>query len=226
MRTKTIIVACMVIVIGGGVGWCKLAYPTYTYRYRMTVEVMADGVLHSGSSVIEVTLQKQPVIIWGVIPVLPSVRGEAVFVDLGQGRNVIGLLATGPYGQNVGYPAGLVSALFGLRLDDVDLPIYPALHGRRELPENLLPTFVTFADLNDPKTARAVSANDFERVFGKGVRLEHVWLAMTTDPVTTQIDTKLPWWKRRGRPADEAYQTWIRGRAGPAIEPETLFKRG
>ena len=50
--------------------------------------------VHSGSSVIEVRIVTQP----HLVPALyaPHVRGEAVFVGLGEGRNVIALLAAGP----------------------------------------------------------------------------------------------------------------------------------
>ena len=81
MRTFGIIVLCVVLVIGGGVAWCKLAYPTYTYRYRMTVEVMVDGAIRSGSSVIEVQIHTQPNLLANPT-IVPKVRGEAVLVDL------------------------------------------------------------------------------------------------------------------------------------------------
>lgn len=38
----------------------KFFYPTYTHRYRLTVNIDADGKLHSGSSVIEVQRIYQP----------------------------------------------------------------------------------------------------------------------------------------------------------------------
>ena len=50
MRTFGIIVLCIVAVIGSGVAWCKISYPTYTYRYRMTVEVTVNGVTVSSDS--------------------------------------------------------------------------------------------------------------------------------------------------------------------------------
>ena len=85
----------IVALIVGAVLFYKGVFPTYSYRYSMTVEVTVDGVVHSGSSVIEVDLVKQPRIITDTPAVLPKVHGEAVFVDLGKGRNVIALLASG-----------------------------------------------------------------------------------------------------------------------------------
>ncbi len=62
----------------------SIFFPTFTYRYRMTMEVMVDGVVHSGSSVIEIRMVKQPPIITTSPPMLPKAIGEAVFVDSGR----------------------------------------------------------------------------------------------------------------------------------------------
>jgi hypothetical protein len=192
MRVLAIIALCIALLIGSGLAWCKFAYPSYTYRYRMTVEVDVGGVVHTGSNVIEVTAQKQPAFVWGVTPVLSTVKGDAVFVDLGEGRNVIALLASGPNGNDVDYPGRLINLVYGLSYEDRDLPKFPVLKGSRDLPPQLLPTFVTFADLNDPKTARVVSPDEFNRVFGIDVHLKRAWIEMTTDPVTKGIEKKMP----------------------------------
>ena len=70
--------------------------PTVTYRYRLTIEVETPQGLRSGSSVIETTIRDTT----GAVLSTPEartisskVRGEAVFVDLGEGRNVVAILA-------------------------------------------------------------------------------------------------------------------------------------
>ena len=50
-------------VIVAGVVLFKLKYPTYAYRYRMTVTVAVNGQVHTGSSVIETRISKQPVFV-------------------------------------------------------------------------------------------------------------------------------------------------------------------
>ena len=205
MRTLGIILLCILAVIGGGVAWCKISYPAYTYRYRMTVEVTVNGVVHSGSSVVEVTVQKQPEV--GDAPAQVShVRGEAVFVDLGDGRNVIALLASGPNGSDVDYPYGLVPRLFRTSYDEHDLPKLAGLRGRRDIPENKLPTFVTFADLNDPKSVRVVKSDEFSQVFGPNVRLSDARIEMTNEPVTRGIEQKMPEIAKRLREKDKVMQ--------------------
>ena len=45
----------IIVAIAAVAGLYKLKYPTYTYRYRMTVEVDVGGEVRSQSSVIEVS---------------------------------------------------------------------------------------------------------------------------------------------------------------------------
>jgi hypothetical protein len=226
MRRGQKIALSIALVIGGSLAMCKLAYPTYTYRYKMTVNVEADGKLYSGSSVIEVRLVKQMQLTTEMPPVATEVSGEAVFADLGGGRNVIALLASGNKAKNSEYPKYIVSEHFKLSYDDSDLVKFPRLRGRWELPSGELPTFVTFTDLADPKTARVVGLTEFEAVFGPDVHFKGVSVEMTSDPVTRGIEKNLKWWNNPGRPVSEARRAWLAGdTTGPSIEPETLFKR-
>ena len=81
----------------------------------------------------------------------------AVFVDLGKGRNVIALLASGPNGSNVDYPTYIVSRHFKLSMwDDWDLAKYSQLHGSWDLPKRSVANICHFCRLNDPKSARVV----------------------------------------------------------------------
>lgn len=201
MRTLGIIALTVVLLIGGAVVWYKISYPTYTYRYRMTVEATVDGVVRSGSSVIEVNVEKQPQ--FGQAP--PQVsrcHGEAVFVDLGNGRNVIALLAAGPKAEDVNYCYNFVPTLFGLTFKDEDLAKLADLQGTREVSASHMPTFVTFGNLADPTSARVVAPDQFQQVFGPDVHFRRVWIEMTDDLVTRGIEEKLLWW---GKPLP-----WIR----------------
>jgi hypothetical protein len=191
MRTFGIIMLCILAVIGSGVAWCNFTYPTYTYRYRMTVEVDVDGVVHSGSSVIEIEIQTQPNVLANSTTV-SQVHGEAIFVDLGRGHNVIALLASGPNGSNVDYPDQIVPRLFNVSYDKRDLPTLGNLHGRQEIPEQYLPTFVMFGDLSNPKTARVLKPDELPQVFGPGVRFKRAWIEMTDERVTRAIEQQMP----------------------------------
>jgi hypothetical protein len=181
-----VVVACVVLF--------KLKYPTYAYRYRMTVTVVVDGQVHSGSSVIEVRVSKQPVFLPTVNRLDYADRGEAVFVDLGEGRNIVALLASAPYAERSGLAVSLVPSHFKLDLfKDAQLASLPALRGRWELADSELPTLVTFSNPADPATVSVIRPEQLEQAFGPRVRWRGVSIEMTNDAVTQQIESRLSW---------------------------------
>lgn len=91
MRTLGIIGLCILAVIGGAI----VFWPTYSYRYRITVEVEVDGTLKQGSSVIEVTKRWDPTPGRPISHYSTAAKGEAVFVDLGSARNLFLVLTNG-----------------------------------------------------------------------------------------------------------------------------------
>ena len=121
-------------------------------------------------------------------------QGEAVFVDLGNGRNVVALLASGTFAEKHSYPAHLVTTHFKTSWSDGrQLASLPKLRGHWELAQDDLPTLVTFSNPNDPATLRLVPVGQFEQVFGPSVRWRGIAIEMTTDAVTHVIESKLPW---------------------------------
>lgn len=196
LRTIGFIAIGAFILIFGAAAWVKTSFSTDTYRYRLTVAIDVGGQLLTGASVIGVNLTKQPRVLPEVLPVISRAHGDAVFVDLGGGRHVIALLVSGPTGGFTDYPQSLVPTHFNLSYDDKDLPKYSLLEGSWDLSEKYLPTFVTFSNLNDPKTARVVKPEEFGQVFGSGTRLRKVTVEMTKDPVTRGLEKKLPWLSR------------------------------
>jgi hypothetical protein len=98
-------------VIAVGVILYKTSYPTYAYRYRMTVNVEVDGQMRSGSSVIEVRVSKQLAFLPTVNELAYAGEGEAVYVDLGVHGSIVALLASGTYANDTEYPLYLVHRL-------------------------------------------------------------------------------------------------------------------
>jgi hypothetical protein len=196
-RLAIFLLAISVVVFGlialCVVGWYMVDFPTHSYRYRMTVNVDVDGQTRSASSVIEVRLRKQDRVPTPGLPVHPSVTGEAVYVDLGAGRNVTALLASGKNASNVDYPYQIVPELARPSFGDRALLEFSTLTGRWDLPEKDMPAFVTFQNLADPTTARIVRPDEFDQIFGPQVRLSGVVIQMTKDPVTQTIQKIFPW---------------------------------
>lgn len=192
-----LVLLAVVLVLG-------LASEPNLLRYRLTLTMATPSGERSGSSVIEVAMPSSsgrglPEASGGS----PQVRGEAVFVDLGAGRNMVLLMAHGPRGEGVDAMAFLPMRAMGARWDTQH-----KLTGSADLTGELIPTMVSFSDLTDPASAEVVPPTDagFVRAFGPGHRLARVTLEMVPvgvwpfnllglsgTPVTRGIEGKMPW---------------------------------
>jgi len=175
-----------------------IAYPTYSYRYRITIEVDTSDGVKTGSSVIEVTTVQYPSwITLGANDHATSVRGEAVFVDLGSGRNLVALLALGPHAADGAARLFAPRSFFPIRDDSPRDVLWSkqlaGMTGRRAFAGDKQPTLVTFADPNDPAGAREVPFSDPQSVLGSDIRSVRAWIDLTKDPVTSTLQSKLPW---------------------------------
>nr|GAJ35688.1 hypothetical protein BDOA9_0148960 [Bradyrhizobium sp. DOA9] len=148
-----------------------------------------------------------------------TMRGEAVFVDLGQGKNIVVLLA---------HQQGAK-----LDLDDINyvaLRAYGAARGSRvsfkdmsrqtgtvPVQGELIPVLVSFGDLRDPSTARLVASDRAEAILGEGYAIRGVSAEVVPnglwpidfggalgEPVTRGIEAKLPWLAAPGETASTA----------------------
>lgn len=190
---------------------CSLEYPTYTIRWRLIVEIDTPDGVRTGSSVLESQFFKTFGAVGGASS---SLKGEAVFVDLGNGKFVIAALAHGKTGADSGTisalpvttltKAGRGSGVYR-KLQEMD----GVLSGEAVLDARLIPTMVTFDDVDDPRSVRILDpfGDDFERQFGEGVRFKQAkveivpyetsWLRNLFGPpevpITTDIVDKLSW---------------------------------
>ena len=173
------------------------------HKYRLTVEVTTPDGIKTGS---------------GILAVVPdrnynrsgrtTMRGEAVFVDLGHGKNLAALLA---HRQDA-----------KLDLDDINyvaLRAYGAVRGNRlsfkdmsrqagivPVQGELIPVLVSFGDLKDPKSARLVATDHAEAILGGGYAIRGLTAEVVPngfwpidfggalgEPVTRGIEARLPW---------------------------------
>jgi hypothetical protein len=216
-----------------------LVFPDFVHRYRLTIEVDTPDGLKSGSSVYEVTRRDERWILIAQGRYISTTRGQAVFVDLGGGKNVVGLMAFGDTATDVDRMTTLHIQAFLSHAQRFDEDVWNGqtrLHGTRELTGDLIPTLVTFSDLNNPETARVVWPQEFPGVFGPGYtfRRETIeilpsgWLAGWFQDLrpTQGIERKLLWWEQSGRPAFRAHLAMRHGsRVGETSSAEYLFVR-
>ncbi len=144
----------LAVVIASIYGAYKLAYPTYTHRYRLTIELEVDGVAKRGSSVIEVRAWSQPKLLPNFANVLYRSYGEAIHFKLERGPTLIVLLASaGPPVYSAAAIDFLVLNRFGGGSSPLTLDKFIAASkatGSRELTGVEVPPIVALPDIADP----------------------------------------------------------------------------
>jgi hypothetical protein len=180
------------------------------HKYRLTVEVETPAGIKSAGSVLAVTPDR------GYSNRGKTrTSGDAVFVDLGGGKNLVALLAhldktidldginyvaLRAYGEAGGQRVSFsqMSRMTGI------VPVTGAL----------VPVLVTFANPADPATMRTVAADNLEASLGPGFRLHRITAEVVPngfwpvdfggplgEPVTRGIRAKLPWLDSEGAAA-------------------------
>ena len=201
------------------------------HKYRLTVEVETPDGIKSAS---------------GVMAVHPDrsysrsgqtrTNGDAVFVDLGGGKNRLALLAH--IDQSVEFDGMNYVALraYNVAGRKVSFNDMSRMTGAVPVTGALIPVLVTFISPDDPATARAVPPDDLEAALGKGFRLHGISAEVVPnglwpldfggplgEPVTRGIEAKLPWWNRSDDPAAIALRAGLP--VGEAIDPKLAFTR-
>jgi hypothetical protein len=206
MRTLGTVALCLAILIGGVVVWWHIKYPTYSYRYRLTLAIEVDGKVHTGSSVIEIIWSTGPTL-GDVGPYHPSVRGQAALIDLGERGAIITALVAPSHDErgSIVWPEGvsalwLVPFAFGKGRNNDELPQLHQLSGHKDLAAENMPRLIWFANLTDPKTARRLKPSDIPSLFGSSARISAAYVEITRDPIVIDIDKKLPWYEILKRP--------------------------
>lgn len=196
MRSSWIVVIA-VFLFGS---WVSAARPDH--KYRLTFDVVTPQGLVSASNVMAVYLDDFSI---GPIGGGIGMKGDAVFVDLGAGKNLIAILAHGRTASDVDGMSRLAMNAFAAAGQKVPFKDVKRLTGTVPVRDSLIPTLVTFTDLNNPATAKVLDAGDVEATFGKGYRMQGVSLEMLpvglwpfdlggplSKPVTRGIEKQVP----------------------------------
>ncbi|OYU46979.1 MAG: hypothetical protein CFE31_18980 [Rhizobiales bacterium PAR1] len=133
------------------------------YRYRVTVEVETPQGVRSGSSVMEISYGEQKSFEGAGYKAHVTEKGEAVYVDLGQGKYVVALLETGRI-----QPLKALSEQLGWDDGSIDELDYRQgkLTGKVVLKGGEIPTMVTFSNPSDPTSFRIVYETKMNRDMG------------------------------------------------------------
>lgn len=178
------------------------------HKFRLTVEVTTPDGIKSAS---------------GVLAVVPdrnhnrggrtTMRGEAVLVDLGQGKNLVALLAHQQGAKldfdDINYVA--LRAYGVARGNRVSFKDMSRQSGIVPVQGELIPVLVSFGDLKDPKSARLVASGHAEAILGEGYAIRGLTAEAVPngfwpidfggalgEPVTRGIEAKLPWLAAQG----------------------------
>ncbi len=196
------------IALAGLVFSCSIIYPRDTVRYKITVEIETPEGVKVGSAVREVTVQQQPELPEGHAHI--KQKGEAVTIDLGVRGIAFAVMGTDDYWTffNAFAPEngpGNATEAQGMRY-------YKSVKGKKSLGLKDRPLIVFFRDIDVSKSVEAVYrvyskvqySNDpadlavednFEKIFGSGVRLKDIIIEPTDEPITWGIQKWLPWLK-------------------------------
>ena len=152
------------------------------WNSKITIEVETPNGLVSGSSV---TRETASFTTGALVPGEArgggvSREGEAVVVDLGEGKYLFAALPN-PDSTQIFFP--------GQGPEDA-APKMAGLTGKsrqlnpKSYPKSSFPMLFTFSDIKNPKTAKEVPPTDLSAVFGPGYLLKAVTLEVTDEPVT------------------------------------------
>src|SRR6476620_7838449 len=141
------------------------------HKYRLAIEVETPDGVRSASSVVAVHPDRSY-----SRGGRTRTAGDAVYVDLGRGKNLVALLAHVDEGKidldGSNYVAlRAYTAASGVR---VSFNQMSRLSGAVPVNGALIPALVSFADPANPGSARIVSADDADAALGAGYRLRAV----------------------------------------------------
>lgn len=202
------------------------------HKYRLAIEVETPEGVKAAS---------------GVMAVHPdrsysrggktTTRGDAVFVDLGGGKNLVVLLAHLDKSLELDEINYVALRAYKAAGRNVSFNQMSRMTGTVPVTGEVIPLLVSFADRADPATARLVPSDNLEAALGQGIRLRGITAEVVPngvwpldfggplgDPVTRGIEAKLPWLNGSNDAAGRA----IRAAglpAGEAIDFKDAFTR-
>lgn len=203
---------CAAIAMGFYVAYLMI-FPSVALRYRLTVSVDVDGIVHTGQGVVEVFYQPLPDSLRGISGSAHfggEMRGYAITVDLGE-HGLLFVVDSRPFLANsqtglISLPDGapltvLPFAAYGLPLSGLPsemLRIARELRSKKGpvvVPPDKLPMIVRFTDLNDRHSIEELDPRDLAPSYGSEIRLASAVFEITDDPISPLPRTWPKWLK-------------------------------
>jgi hypothetical protein len=225
--TKFLVAAVVVCAALYGVGlWLwPASYPSYTIRYRLTLDVNVEGTHHIGSGVVEAIFQTRPRFPPESGDTSAYLKGYAITVDLGERGLLIAVDGESHTRRAEFVGGGVIYGSTGyLRLPFAiwrnsrstqfgsETEYFAAPENRTPIALNLLmlPLLVRFRDLNDRNSLEEVDPEHLDATFGPGVSLESATFQIVDDPVSP-MPANWPEWLKTIDPYKDRVVTWQRG---------------
>jgi hypothetical protein len=177
---------------------CTEFSATASYSYRLTIAVEVDGLVHTGSSVIEVSYRFNPE--WAAAIANGSrysvrITGQAVVVDLTTRGSLVAALHAGTGSGHVGIAAdSLAGRAFGVLPTPGAVRHISRQQGSVELTPDNLPPFIWFPSLTAPDNAQTVNPANMAGVIGDSARFVSATVEITHDPIVIDFDKRAPWY--------------------------------
>lgn len=167
-----------------------------TARTKIVVEVDTPEGKRSGYSIVEEQITPAGMLSISDNRYSSRFQGEAVAVDLPDGRTIFALLHNGhtldmpnligrvlyPQGRKSGDPLRRASE------PPLEMPLVA-----RGLQEPGQPMLVTFTNIDDPKTVQRVDPANLAAAFGPGYGPLRITAQATDEPITAGIEKRLKW---------------------------------
>jgi hypothetical protein len=178
------------------------------FRYRLTALVDTPQGLRTGSSVIQIQWSSGGRA-WGPMQGGSiTQKGDAVMVDLPNGRKLFVLLTAQ---DNYDWPGWSLQSVYrGAAADPTGVPHTIRLLPRKdknvsgEMVDNW-PYFVTFDDPKIAMSIRRVDPDNLAATFGKGYAMKGLTVQLTDAPITRGIERTLPWVAALGGAIDKTH---------------------
>ncbi len=173
-----------------------------TIRYRATAKMVIDGDMREGSAVREMTITETPNSLTG-FGLRVTDRGEAIIVDIGEGRSAVYFLRNDRSGS--GYRlSGTMQNCFGIESGSSgsgwtkafeEIPVGQSCVIKPEVVARTAPLIVAFHRESVPASIFEVTPKSLKGAFNVDGHFREMVFERVPDntPLTKAIDQRLPW---------------------------------